>query len=213
MAIRVRTIKCFGGIGILMIVSCTREARSRERTAITLDVSAETTAVKANADAEAQFTRFLSLSIATREKNRVYLDSVYTGGDITVGGDVSPCMAGDETVNRWLADYRVLSVRTHGDSGEATAAITTAVREVQEPDGATFVATPQIQEDTARWKLVKASGTNGKWMVCGPGSDRKELFGLFKVGRTIKWTNGGSLQSVMNTIDSARRVRGRPIAR
>lgn len=213
MAIPLQTIRYLRGMAVLMIVACTAGPRSGERTGMTLDTAGETTSVKAEAEPESQFTRFLSLSIATREKNRVYVDSVYTGGDITVGGDVAPCLAGDETVNRWLADYHVLSVRTHGDSGDASAAITTAVREVEEPDGESFVATPQIQEDSARWRLVKGSGTNGKWMVCGPGSDRKEIFGLFKVGRTIKWPNGGSPQSVMNTIDSIRRARGLPVAR
>jgi hypothetical protein len=213
MAASVQRITYLRGIVVLLIAACTGDVRSGEQTRTSLDAAGATTGVNAEAEPEAQFSRFLSLSIATRERNLVYTDSVYTDGDIQVAGDVAPCLAGDETVSRWLADFHVLSMRTHGDSAEATAAITSAAREVEEPDAESFVVIPQIQEDTATWKLLNTSGTNDKWMVCGPGSDRKEIFGLSKVGRTIKWPNGGSQQSVMKTIDSVRRSRGLPIAR
>jgi len=195
-----------------LILVCTGAACSPERTDPRVGVPAETRA-RPKGSAESQFDRFLSLSIATREKNAVSAESVYTEGGIKVGGDVAPCLAGDETVNRWLADYHVLSVSLRGDTAIASAAITTAVREDEEPDGRSFVATPLIQEDTARWMLVRGADTHGKWMVCGPGASAQGLFGLFKVGRTIRWANGGSARNATATIDSIRRARGLPVVR
>jgi len=206
------TAQCHvGRVGLLLLV-CTGAAFSPERTDPRVGVTAETK-VTPEGSAESQFARFLSLSIGTREINRVNVDSVYTEGDIRVGGNVAPCLAGDETVNRWLADYHVLSVSLRGDTAIASAAITTAVREDEEPDGQSFVATPLVQEDTARWMLVRGADTNGKWMVCGPGASAQGLFGLFKVGRTIRWANGGSARNATATIDSIRRARGLAIAR
>jgi hypothetical protein len=200
-----------GRVGLLL--ACAGWGCSRERADPRLGVAAETTSVAPKETAESQFARFLSLSIATRETNRAKVDSVYTDGDIKVGGDVAPCLAGDEAVSRWLADYHVLSVSSRGDTAIASAAITTAVREEAEPDGQSFVATPLIQEDTARWMLVRGADTHGKWMVCGPGASGQGFFALFKVGRTIRWANGGSARSAMATIDSIRRARSLPIAR
>jgi hypothetical protein len=211
MATRSQMVIDLRALLMLTIVACTGDVRSADRAHRAVHASVRTRGT-AEGEPESQLTRFLSLSVATREKNLVYVDSVYTDGDIRVGGDVAPCLAGDETVNRWLAASHVLSVTVQGDRADATAAITTAAREVEEPDGESFVVNPQIQEDTARWRLLK-SGTSGKWMVCGPGSHPKEIFGLFKVGRTIKWPNGGSQESVMSTIDSIRRARGLPVLR
>src|SRR5690349_11871475 len=95
---------------VLLILVCTGAGCSPERTDPRVGVTAKTTSSPPNGSAESQFTRFLSLSIGTREKNGVFADSVYTEGDIKVGTDVAPCLAGDETVNRWLADFHVLSV-------------------------------------------------------------------------------------------------------
>ena len=167
----------------------------------------------ASASAERQFSRFLSEAIGTRKLHRVYVDSLYTDGDIHEGGDVAPCLGGDEERYVWLADFHVLSVRTHGDSTDAAAAITIAATEVPAPDGESFTATPLIEEDTAYWTMVRAPVTGWKWMVCGPGVIRRQLFGPMPVGRTINWPHGGSREAVANVIDSIRRARKLPLAK
>jgi len=167
----------------------------------------------ASADVDAQFSRFLSCSIRTLQPNQTMCDSVYTVGDIHEGGDVAECFAGDERLYLWVADYRVLSVKTHGDSADATAAITIAAREVQDPTEESSTATPLIEEDTAKWSMIKAPITGGKWMVCGPGVVRGELFEPGPGMRTINWPHGGSRESVKLAIDSIRRARTLPHAR
>jgi hypothetical protein len=158
-----------------------------------------TASAMAHADtsaAESQFIQFLSLAVATRVPRLGLVDSVYT------------C---DETEGRhdmkWVAAGRVLSVSTRGDSGRATAVITTVAHQTERSNG--YDARYRIHEDTAHWDLVRNIQTGGKWMVCG---DALEGFGIFHIGRSVRWVQGSRAEALA-AADSVRRARGLPILR
>jgi hypothetical protein len=127
-------------------------------------------------------------------------DSVYVSG-INLGVDEM----NDDM--RWLAAYRIVSVRTKGDTGWATAIITSTAR--QKDDGRRWTARYGIQEDTAHWVLLRSPDTRGSWMVWG---DAAEGFGVFHIGRDVHWVTGGRRQALA-AVDSIRKARGLPLLR
>jgi hypothetical protein len=122
--------------------------------------------------------------------------------------DVAGLCPEEDMERRWLADYRVLSVATSGDSGVATAAITTAVRQIEGPRDST-IATVSIADDTAHWRMIRSSETRDRWMVCG---DAVEGFGVFPSTWSVRW-EAGSAEAARAAIDSIRRARGLPLVR
>jgi hypothetical protein len=64
---------------------------------------------------------------------------------------------------RWLAAYRIVSLRTRGDSSWARAVITSTAR--QKDDGYGWTARYGIREDAAHWMLVRSAEVGGAWMV------------------------------------------------
>jgi hypothetical protein len=157
---------------------------------------------------DSQFARFLSLSIGTRTARLGMFDAVYTRiGRGPRPGEIEhifgPCP--EEFIeSRWLADFRMISVSTRGDSGEAVARITTVARQDE------VEARMQIEEDTARWRLIRSPETGHRWQVCG---DAKGGFSLFVDTPVVRWRNGGSSDIARGAIDSIRRARGLPLAR
>jgi hypothetical protein len=143
-----------------------------------------------------QFATFLSLAIATRQPHLGMIDSVYTCGDEESRDDM-----------RWIAAYRILSVSVAGDSGRAAALITTVATQKNEGNG--WRAKLGIREDTAHWELKRGAETGGRWMVCG---DTYEHFGVFHLGRDVKWARGSGVEA-MAAVDSIRRARGLELLR
>lgn len=165
----------------------------------------------APASADSQFARFLSLSIATRFPYAGIFDLIGTVKDhspAVEGGDVSGLCLDPEDYDerRWLADFRVLSVAVDGDSGEASAAITTVARQ---QIGEYWISTFAIEEDTAHWKMIRAPETGGQWKVCGGAA---EGFELYASERPAQWLNGSDT-TARAAIDSIRRARGLPLVR
>ena len=167
----------------------------------------------ANAPPDSQFVRFLSLAISTREIRREMFDAVYTRvGRALAPGEIED-IAGSCPEHwqeaRWLADYRVLSVTTRGDSADAIAEITTVAREVA--DWPRRLAKVDIAVDTAHWLLIRSDVTEGLWKVCG---DAEEGFGLFQVAPAqVEWSNNGSVGRARAAVDSIRTARRLPLAR
>jgi hypothetical protein len=147
-----------------------------------------------------QLARFLSLAVATRVLHTGIADSVYTTG-------TEPDINELYTDMRWVADFRILSVSTRGDSGRATAVVTDVARQVEKRG--TYEATYGIREDTAHWLLVRGLDSTGRWLVNG---DAAEGFGVFHVGRQIRWVSG-SRGKALAAVDSIRRARGFPLIR
>lgn len=174
------------------------------------------THLSVNALADSQLARFLSASVATRVPRRGLFDSVRAYFSPEPGGDVSggcPWANGDYDEARWLADFRVLSVRARGDSADGTAAITTVATEKLEiePNGNSgFVAEFRIDEDTAHWNLIRNAQTYGRWKVCGGAKEGFEVSTLSEPG--MRWRNG-SAALAHAAVDSIRRARGLPLAR
>ncbi|MEP6992218.1 MAG: hypothetical protein ABJA80_14900 [bacterium] len=159
----------------------------------------ESAVVGTSVPPDSQFARFLSLAIATRAPRVGKFSDVYECRDSEALKDV-----------RWLADYRILSVHTTGDSAVATAQVTTVARQ---HDGATgWVADAGIRVDTARWRMRNvAAGATKRWKVCG---DAMEHFGVFMLGRTVRWAPAGSSAATAKAaVDSIRRARGLALAR
>jgi hypothetical protein len=146
--------------------------------------------------ARAQFEKFLSLAIATRQPHVGMIDSVYTCGDEESRDDM-----------RWIAAFRILSVSVAGDSGRAAAALTVVA--IQKDGLSGWTARFGIREDTAHWELKRSAETGGRWMICG---DTYEHFGVFHLGRDVKWLRGSTSEAIA-AVDSIRRARGLPIIR
>ena len=207
-----RAMKSVGaGMIVLFTVACGPDAQS-DRSG---SAGRDSTSVHGweNAPADSQFARFLSASIATRENTRGLFDSVYTneGRKPTPGEieDVSGPCPQEFMEERWLADYRLLSVTTRGDSGRAAAEITTVAREVE--DGAEWLATILVSQDTAHWRLIRSDVTQGLWMVCG---ESMEGFGLFRMPPShLRWSKNGSAVKARAAVDSIRRARGLALVR
>lgn len=123
-------------------------------------------------------------------------------------GDVSGLCLDPEDYDerRWLADFRVLSVSVRGDSGKASAAITTVAR--QRNGGNSWISTLVIEEDTAHWRMVRARETEGQWKVCG-GADKG--FEFYQE-QPAQWLTGSD-SAARTAIDSIRRARGLRLAR
>lgn len=147
-----------------------------------------------------QFARFLSLAVASRVPHAGRVDSVYTSGT-DLGIDER------DTDMRWVAASRILYVSTKGDTGRAAAVITEVARQVDDHDG--YRASYGIREDTAHWGLVRGVDTSGRWLVQG---DAAEGFGVFHIGRDIRWVVGSRSQALA-AVDSIRRARGLPLVR
>ena len=159
--------------------------------------------------AETVFARFLDLSVATRAPRIGMFDSVYTCEDLVWMSDV-----------RWVADYRIVNVATSGDTARATAILTTVARQIDLGDNqGTYAATFRVSADTGHWLMVRSAETRNLWKVCGDARERvggipREHFGVFMLGRTIRWQPpGASSQGARAAIDSIRRSRGLPIVR
>lgn len=147
-----------------------------------------------------QFSRFLSLAVATRVPHEGRTDSVYASG-------AEPGIDEHDTDMRWVAASRILSVSTAGDSARATAVITEVAQQITDHD--IYRASFGIRDDTAHWRLVRDADSNGRWLVKG---DAEEGFGVFHVGRDIRWVVG-SRAMALAAVDSIRRARGLPLVR
>lgn len=159
--------------------------------------------------AETAFARFLDLSVATRAPRIGMFDSVYTCEDLEWMIDV-----------RWVADHRIVDVTTIGDTARATAILTTVARQIDLMDNqGTYSSTFRVSADTGHWLMVRSAETQNKWKVCGDARERvggspRERFGVFMLGRAIRWQPpGASAEMARAAIDSIRRSRGLPIVR
>jgi hypothetical protein len=178
-------------------------ARQASDTGTVADQRNDTTAL-AMADslspAFQQFDRFLSLAVATRALHVGITDSVYTSGS-------EPEITEGDTAMRWIAAARILAVSTRGDTGHAAAVITEVARQAEKHDG--YEATYGVRDDTAHWVLVRGVDSTGKWLVNG---DADEGFGVFPIGRDIRWVTGSRAKAIA-AVDSIRRARGLAIVR
>ena len=89
-----------------------------------------------------------------------------------------------------------------GEHGRATAVITSVARQTDRGPG--WTASYGVRNDTAHWALTRGPETDGRWMVCG---DSFEQFGVWHIGRTVKWLRGSKAQALA-AVDSIRRARG-----
>jgi hypothetical protein len=87
------------------------------------------------------------------------------------------------------------------------ALITSVARQTNEND--VWTASTEIREDTVHWALIRNTDTQGRWMVNG---DAAEGFGLFHIGRDVRWVRGSRVQALA-AIDSIRRARGLEVLR
>jgi hypothetical protein len=152
--------------------------------------------IQARSEAEAQFNRFLSLSIITRPRTGWVFDSVFACEDLQMYKD-----------SRWVADYRVLRVAQRNDSTtDATAVLTTVARLVDRTGNGDYVGTMRVAEDTGQWVMLRSPATRDKWMVCG---DSREGFSPLLFGKDFKWSPAGaSTERARSLADSVRRARG-----
>ncbi len=148
-------------------------------------------------DARSQFDRFLSTAIASRVQKIGMYESLYTCTDREMADNV-----------KWLADYKVLAVDTAAGNAVVTARVTVVANQVLDHDF--WSVRPTIEEFDAHWRMERDAETAGRWMVCG---DAVEQFGVFLIGRDVRWPPGTSAKAVIATIDSLRQARGLPIAR
>lgn len=169
---------------------------------------------------ESVFTRFLDLSVATRQPRPGRLDSVYTAGmQFNYDSNYAYTRCEQSTDARWMADYRVLRVVTTGDSAVASVELVTVAHETEHgvvgvDAGVYHEATLRLKTDTGHWELLRsARETGGVWKVCG---DAREGFSLFPAGRVgaVRWLPpGASADKARAAIDSIRKSRGLPIIR
>lgn len=192
------------GIALVVLLSCS--APNGDRRTSTLDSAAhiapssETGRGMADPQANSQFVKFLSLSIATRVQSVGMYDSVYTCPDLENYLQV-----------RWIADGHPLSIRINGDTGLVVAAITTVVSQLP-ARGGSYLGRIAIREDTGTWRIVRASAPESRWKVCG--DEYNSGFGIFRLGNVRSWEPQGASQELAFRIaDSIRVARDLPIVR
>ena len=166
-----------------------------------------------DSSARGQFTAFLDAAVATRVPwvgifDGVHLRDTGEGDEWTIWEDFERRV--------WIADSRVLAVQVVGDTmADASALLTIVADQHQDPDSAEarYIATVGVREDTAHWTMVRDPADSvvpGRWKVRG---DAHEGFGVFAVGRFIRWTGKGSERRALALVDSIRKARSLPLVR
>lgn len=185
----------FAATAIALGLSCSNPPPDRQPSS-ERDTAMRSTAPTQHAPTppDSQLARFLRLAVATwtRDENGIY-DSVYT------------CREDEDFEDfRWIADFRILSMSTDGDTAQALTILTTVADQLAEGDGR-YRALLRIAEDTAHWRLIRTA--TGPWKVCG--DTFREHFNVFMAGRHVRWQPpGASAEKARALIDSIRQSRG-----
>lgn len=169
--------------------------------------------VTGDSSARGQFAAFLDAAVATRVPwvgriDGVHLRDTGEGEEWSIWEDLERRV--------WIADSRILAVHVVGDTiADASAALTIVADQHQDLESVEprYIATIAVREDTAHWWMVRDpvdSVVPGRWKVRG---DAHEGFGVFAVGRFIRWTGKGSERRALALVDSIRKARSLPLVR